>query len=212
MPQAITDSIEGLPQCAQTIIFPRLADSTCNPANFPCICDELQRLRIREAVATACNPDELAQYDNFAARTCQANRRPENVTTTTTVIVISVNTTTPTPVAISTDADPISTDSALISTGAVPISTGAVPQPQNTTVLYSTAYPISLITSEILIPTTGVNGQPTTITSQIIGPAGPTSTTEPFTGAAAAVVKFGSVRAGMLAGAMGLMGLVFAEL
>jgi hypothetical protein len=70
---------------------------------------------------------------------------------------------------------------------------------------------IPLTTAEVLIPTTGANGEPSILTSQVVAPAGPTSTTEPFTGAAA-VVAFGSVYVGMLAVAIGLMGLVFAEL
>jgi hypothetical protein len=66
-------------------------------------------------------------------------------------------------------------------------------------------------TAEVLIPTIGSNGEPSILTSQVVAPVGPTSTAEPFTGAAA-VFEFGSVYVGMLAVAIGLMGFMFAEL
>ncbi|PSN67479.1 hypothetical protein BS50DRAFT_634840 [Corynespora cassiicola Philippines] len=48
----------------QEIIFEGLADSICNPANFPCICDELTRLNIGFLVDGSCTLEETARKKN----------------------------------------------------------------------------------------------------------------------------------------------------
>ncbi|KAJ4305400.1 hypothetical protein N0V90_000931 [Kalmusia sp. IMI 367209] len=65
----IPDVIHGLPNCGQDVIFPLLANSKCNPADFPCICLELEHLKAHEAVAAAC-PDDMNKYLEFSASTC----------------------------------------------------------------------------------------------------------------------------------------------
>ncbi|KAF2654510.1 hypothetical protein K491DRAFT_717108 [Lophiostoma macrostomum CBS 122681] len=194
--------IEGLSQCAQTIIFTDIADSQCNPANFPCICDELVRLNVGAQISSTCTVDETAQYNSFVSSICPNNRQPTQPPST------SVNISTPIP--------PVSTPAP------IPIITG-VPTPNTTNVTIPVGpfvnTTITLVaptetTAEILIPTTDVNGQPTTVTSHAVSPVQPTGPAEPgFSGAAGKVeVGFGYARTGLMAGGIGIMGLVFAEL
>ncbi|KAF2244081.1 hypothetical protein BU26DRAFT_569088 [Trematosphaeria pertusa] len=210
-PPDIPSAIEGLSECAQGVLFPLLADSQCNPGNFPCLCIELDRLGARGKIEEECSREEVAQYDDFQARTCPNPGRvvtPPNVTVTTSTIVIP----------ISTGIVPTGTGSSNFSTTSGPFSnTTATGSPVQPTTPVQPTIPVepSLTTSEVLIPTTGANGEPTTITSQVVSPVQPTSPSGPeFTGAAAAVEapEFGTGRMGLIAGAIGLMGLVFAEL
>ncbi|KAF1999619.1 hypothetical protein P154DRAFT_576801 [Amniculicola lignicola CBS 123094] len=205
--------IEGLSQCAQTIIFDNLNESRCNIGFFPCICDELIARRVGPQISATCTPDESRQYEQFLASICPSNRRPENVTTPI------VNTTTVrSTIPVSTSV-PVSTR-VPISTG-VPVSTGISNTTTSAGPFQNTTTAAGGVTTQILVPTTAANGVPTTVTQETVvpviptqeGPGGPA-----FTGAAAImevpefIQSFGGMRAVAMAGGIGLMGLVFAEL
>ena len=125
----------------------------------------------------------MLEYDDFFRTNCQ-NISPPPLTLA------------------STSATPLSTD--------VPDETYTAEGPFNTTILCpeSTELPVPEIT---IITATDVYGEPTTVVSTAVGPS---STSEPFIGGAAAVevLAFGKLRASMLVGAIGIIGLVFAEL
>ncbi|KAF2281553.1 uncharacterized protein EI97DRAFT_429565 [Westerdykella ornata] len=218
--------IEGLPQCAQTIIFERLANSQCNPASFPCICDELARQQVGEAIRRACSESDFAAYQRFVNTIC-ANIRPVVVNTTTTTARINT-TTTATPitriiplttttggrnVTITTQQQTATGPFANITTTIIPPPTTAVnPTKQQFT------------TTRISITTTGPQGQPTTLVSETVLPVAPPTETEteapsaPFEGGAAPGVKGGEVEVfgvrgvWVLGALMGGTGVVFAWL
>ncbi|KAF1953501.1 hypothetical protein CC80DRAFT_494408 [Byssothecium circinans] len=58
---AIPDAIAGLSDCAQGILFPLIADSQTNPADFPSICAELARLNARQTIDFTCTKNEAAR-------------------------------------------------------------------------------------------------------------------------------------------------------
>ncbi|KAF2865990.1 hypothetical protein BDV95DRAFT_612225 [Massariosphaeria phaeospora] len=195
-PTTIVEAIEGLSQCAQAIVFTGLADSTCNPSDFPCICQELNRLDISSHIAATCTADELTQYADFQTNTCSnTNRQP-------TYPPVVPSSTTPLP-----PPPPPSTPIPYANTTLPPPVVPSTPEADTTTAPFYNA------TSVVLIPTTDAQGYPSILTSQATGPAAvPSSTSSPeFTGGAASA-SFGTVRAVLMAGAIGLMGLVFAEL
>lgn len=64
-PPDIPSAIRGLTDCVQNVLFPLLANSQCNPANFPCICTELARLQARTAVDAACPNDVERTYSTM---------------------------------------------------------------------------------------------------------------------------------------------------
>jgi uncharacterized membrane protein len=55
------DNIRGLPECAQAVILPLLANSICNPADIKCVCDLLDKDNAYDCVAKACSPADLAR-------------------------------------------------------------------------------------------------------------------------------------------------------
>lgn len=148
----------------------------------------------------------LTEYESFFGSICPNVRRPSTTIT-------PVNSTTAAPVILSTG------------TG-ISNATNSTSGPfSNTTIPTGTGTPVTLTTSEVVIPTTGANGEPSSVTSQVVGPVGPGGPGQPgaptgpsgpeFTGSAAAVEApemFGFTRAALMAGAIGIMGLVFAEL
>jgi len=222
----VTDAIRGLSDCTQDVLFPLLANSECNPANFPCICTELQRLNARNAVASKCSPDDLARkassrpnfilvmqltllgYDDFSVATCGNVGRIDTATGTSVAPIIPSTTGTSValiiPSTTGTSVAPI-----------IPSTTGAPIVIVNST---TTQGPFSNGTTASVEPSTVVPlppifGAPTTQTEA--GPATPTGPSNPsFIGGGAAVEipAFSGARMSMLAGAIGLMGLVFAEL
>ncbi|KAF2687135.1 hypothetical protein K458DRAFT_385958 [Lentithecium fluviatile CBS 122367] len=177
----VPSAMHGLSDCTRGILFPLLANSQCNPANFPCICTEVDRLSAADAVAMFCDFQVLTCSQQIAVVPPPVFNTT-NVTSTTVVLYIATGT-----------------------------SNGTTGPFNNVTLI-----PIGpAVTNTVAIPTTDANGQPTFMTTEVVGPVAPTHPSEPsFTGAAAAVEvpEFGKGRTGFIAGAAGLMGLVFAEL
>ena len=56
---ATLSAIRGLSDCAQSILFPCLANSLCNPADFPCVCAELDHHGAKGLIAAACTASEV---------------------------------------------------------------------------------------------------------------------------------------------------------
>lgn len=70
----------------------------------------------------------------------------------------------------------------------------------------------SVSTSEILIPTTDAAGKPSTLTSEMVVLVAPTAKPDAPTEFQGGAAGFGAVSLGLVVGAVGVMGLVFAEL
>ncbi|KAK3203218.1 hypothetical protein GRF29_112g539623 [Pseudopithomyces chartarum] len=217
-PPDIPSAIRGLSDCTQDVLFPLLANSQCNPANFPCICIELDRLQARATVADAC-PDDVQrtfnplrahpyssryeldhlhaiEYNDFALNTCG------NIAQVVTITDTSVAPITVIPVIITT---------------AVPDNFTAAPGPFNN----GTAAPVALATTlpPIVVvpsrePAPAPEPAPTpepTEPESTASPAEPVSPANPeFSGAA--VSDFGKASMAGLAGGLGVMWLAFAQL
>lgn len=65
----------------QDITISSLAKSICNPADFTCICNELQRLAVASSVASNCSPTDAAQFNVFQRDVCR-NVQPVFLTNT----------------------------------------------------------------------------------------------------------------------------------
>ncbi|KAF2190929.1 hypothetical protein K469DRAFT_746409 [Zopfia rhizophila CBS 207.26] len=214
--------IEGLDDCIQGAIIQSINYSECNPADRQCICGDLSRARITEIVAQQCDAARVAQLNSFLDNFCGVSPPVQPIVqpnfTTTHRSHHHTNT--------STTFIPLSTG---VSNTTYPPNNGTIgPFPNSTTTLLVT-------TSKEVIITTDAGGQPTTFTRVTVYPVpteqpgqpnhpgpeqpgqpGPTRPGGPeYTGAAGAIETpelFGGVRVGLTAGAIGLMGLVFAEL
>ncbi|KAF2731826.1 hypothetical protein EJ04DRAFT_578812 [Polyplosphaeria fusca] len=192
--------IRGLPPCAQDVVIPALEGACSNEAivTTNCICDNIGRLR--GAVFDSCRgrASDITEFDRFVGNFCPSQRLP----------LVTIATSAPAPLLPTGTGAPLPANNSTIG----PFNNGTV-APVGPA---STEAPLSFTTSTILIPTTGPNGEPTTIPSETVLPLGgnpePTGpATPPFEGEAPAL-GFGSVRAAVMGGAIGLMGLVFAEL
>ncbi|CAO2658241.1 Nn.00g059640.m01.CDS01 [Neocucurbitaria sp. VM-36] len=194
-PPDVIGPIEGLPQCTQTIVFECLQNSACSPHDFACVCDELYKLNLEGRVNAAC-PGDIDQYKKFQWDICNAGKKPEppaNVTSTPAPIVV-----------YSTGISNVTT------TVPGPFSNATVVVPVTTT---------EQQTQTVHVATTDAAGMPTTIVATIVTPVtipATTPATTPaaptdYTGAGAAL-EVVSMKSIMVAGAMGLVGLIFAEL
>ncbi|KAF1842585.1 uncharacterized protein K460DRAFT_188676 [Cucurbitaria berberidis CBS 394.84] len=187
LPPDIIGPIEHLSQCAQTVVFECLSTSQCEPHDFACVCEELKKLDLHAKVAAACSAAECLEYDAFQDEVCGYKPAPPASSSSSWAY---------TPKPYSANA-----------------TSSAPPAPVvNTTIVYPTATVTT--TQTIQIVTTNSAGQPTTIQSVVPPPPAVAKTTAPvappsaYTGAAVAV----DAKNVMMAGAMGLMGLIFAEL
>ncbi|KAF2745108.1 hypothetical protein M011DRAFT_479263 [Sporormia fimetaria CBS 119925] len=182
--------IIGLRECNQRVLIDRLAGANCNIANIGCICDQVRALRIGKAIRAVCTADEVREYDAFIASRCPPIRQQDttrNLTSTTVVPVIP----------ISTGTGPSNFTSSL---GPFVNTTTQVVMP-------------TMVTTDVLVPTTGSNGEPTTVVQETVLPVVPTGPS--FEGAGVKGVEMPewfSGRSAFVVGAMGIMGLVFAEL
>ncbi|KAI8936812.1 hypothetical protein NX059_006052 [Plenodomus lindquistii] len=230
----IIEPIEKLGQCSQTIIFDCLKDSKCNPADFPCICAELKTHDIDAKITQAC-PEEKDQYLKFATDVCNNIKpTPGYSVYVTSSAAPPMNTTYPTyPAQSNTYPAKNMTSSAAPPPPPAPSGPPGPPGPPapsgpvtsvvTVTLTNSIGLPTTLtstvvgppVTSVMTITGTNSVGQPTTMMSTVVGPA-PTVSGTPsagppgpeYTGAAALL----NVKNAVLAGGVGLMGLVFAGL
>ncbi|PVI04855.1 hypothetical protein DM02DRAFT_668793 [Periconia macrospinosa] len=189
----VPSAIEGLSDCTQGVVFPLLAGSQCNPADFPCICTQLTLFQAEAAVSAAC-PDDVDEFLDFQDGQCrnqiavQSPITPTLTSTTVTTPVPATNTTTTVKPVI-----PLTTSNATI-----PVVINVT----NGTVVGPVAPPA---TTDVVLPTVGPNGEPSSYTTAVAVPT--------YTGAAVLgteVPGFGVWCLGT--GLLGLMGLAFAEL
>ncbi|KAF1978433.1 hypothetical protein BU23DRAFT_595616 [Bimuria novae-zelandiae CBS 107.79] len=199
---AITSAIRGLSDCTQDVLFPLLSNRQCNPADFPCICAELDRLQARAAVAAAC-PADVQQYNDFVLNTCG------NIVQIVTISDTSVPAVTIIPVIVTTAAPDNFTSSA----GSFNNGTAAPVAPTSTEspiVVGRTSQPESQPESTSRAKPHHPKTKPTKLESTA-SPAGSQSPSIPeFSGAA--VGDFGKASMAGFAGGMGIMWLAFAQL
>ncbi|CAI6340500.1 unnamed protein product [Periconia digitata] len=179
----IPSAIEGLSDCAQGVLFPLLANSQCNPADFPCICVELTRLQAEAAVDATCTDDDVDQFLDFQAGQC-GTQAAQNLPPPAVIANVTNGTKTTTIPVI-----PLTTSNATI-----PVGNGSVVPPPA---------PVTLV-----LPTVGPSGEPATYTTEVYGE--PEATAAPTFEGAGVGSRIGW--GGAAAGLVGLMGIVFAEL
>jgi hypothetical protein len=140
----------------QNIVFSNLADSSCNPADFQCACNQLVALGVTGKVSSACSAADTTEYVEFQRNIC-ANIQPvapvstpSSTSSATSVIV------TPTTTPASTDLPSFSLES-------------VTPTPE---VISSTTTEIPYINS-----TSTVTETTAVVTSDSVGTVGPVPTT-----------------------------------
>lgn len=141
--------------------------------------------------------DTLPAYDTFANNFCPNNRQVSTITVTTS---LGTSTSTSTSTSISSFAPSSSAPPFPSGNTTTILSTGDTGQP------ITLVAPTSLITTSVIVTTTDSNGRPTATSKQTTVPAEPTEYEDE------GVPAFGAVRATMLAGGIGFLALVFAEL
>jgi hypothetical protein len=93
----IIEAIETLNQCTQGVVFTALADSTCSPTDYACICQELLVLDVETLVRNTCTPAELAEYLGFQSALCPV-ATSSTMFETTTMSSTTMESVVPTPV------------------------------------------------------------------------------------------------------------------
>ncbi|KAH7401135.1 hypothetical protein DE146DRAFT_788609 [Phaeosphaeria sp. MPI-PUGE-AT-0046c] len=116
-PKDIVGPIEGLDECSQTIVFEYLANSKCNPADFPCICNELKALGISGKVGAKCSKNVLDQYVRFQDDVCRGVFPP---TTPSSIIITPSISNKPTPAPV------VNTTTIINGTTTVPVQVTSV--------------------------------------------------------------------------------------
>ncbi|KAJ4349876.1 uncharacterized protein N0V89_008495 [Didymosphaeria variabile] len=211
-PPDIPGAIRGLSDCSQDVLFPLLGTSLCNPADFPCMCVELDRLGARKEVSDKC-PEHVDEYHDFAVNTCG---NAGVVTVTGTAGSESAVSTTTIPVTISTGG-PMNVTSAPFNNGTAvaPTKTETAVLPSETSQGNGTSGGGSggSSSSGSGSPGSGEVG-PGSGGSGSGGEGSGSSPTQPenpeFSGAA--VSEFGNGKMATFAGFIGMMWLAFAEL
>jgi hypothetical protein len=168
----------------QTIVFESLANSACNPSDFLCICNELITLGVAASIATTCIPNEAAQYNAFQQTVCANGPFVPTTTIVVTPPPAPVNDSTSTPLPPASTPAPEPTPAPVPTP---PASNGTAPGAGAGVGNGTTLVPAGMT------HTPGVPGAGVTLPPQ-------------FTGGA------GAVQIGGLAGLVGLIGFVFAEL
>jgi len=212
-------ALSELPECALNLVKEAIKDNECDPSDMSYVCKMLSSADIRAKVATCCEPCDLDAYDKFVNKYCVVASMPPNATVIVTPMPPATAPPATAPPAKGTPAPPAPAPPAPAPAGiAPPAQAPPAPAPFNNGSApagESTAY----ITSVVVIPTQGPNGEPSMLTSAAVIPAptgaNPGPSAAQFTGAAVAVEApqfLGSARAVFVGGVIGLMGLVFAEL
>jgi hypothetical protein len=185
----------------QNIVFSKLADNSCNPADFQCACNQLVALGVTGKVSSACSATDTTEYVQFQRNIC-ANVQP--------VVPVSTpsSTSSATSVIVTPTTTPASTDLPSFSLESV------TPTPE---VISSTTTEVPYINSTSTDTESSTTETAAIVTSDSVGTVGPVPTTSApppdFMGAAATVSSFKAAALAVLAGgALGLMGFVVAEL
>ncbi|KAL1610294.1 hypothetical protein SLS60_001960 [Paraconiothyrium brasiliense] len=201
-PPDIPSAIRGLSDCSQDVLFPLLGTSQCNPADFPCICVELDHLGARKEVSDKC-PEHVDEYNDFAVNTCGNHAG---------VVTVTGSSSSESPVSITTISVIISTGGPENVTSSAPFNNGTAVAPTKTeSVVLPSETSQSNGTSG---GSGGSNSGPSGSGSAGAGQGSGSSPTQPenpeFSGAA--VSEFGNGNLATFAGFMGMMWLAFAEL
>lgn len=70
LPGGVAEGLRGLSECSQDVVFPLLADSSCNAGDYNCICSEFENSGAKDKVKSACNSDESDSEFFFAKSDC----------------------------------------------------------------------------------------------------------------------------------------------
>ena len=211
----------------QTTIFRTIAESACVPTDRTCIC----RVRgsIVSRVSGECSSEQVTEANSFLDNFCPVIALGNNRPNESTPIVVIVTTAPPAPIRTSAPGtitvNPIGTNTtstiALVTSSVEVVTTNE--QGQSTTLTEETVFPVPPTpTVQPVGPEVPEEGpgeqqpgeQPAEQPGQIQSP-GEQGPGQEFTGAGAsirALEMFGGVRGVLVAGGMGMMGLVFAEL
>lgn len=142
----------------QTIVFEFLANSKCNPADFPCICNELKAVGISGKVGAKCSKSVLDQYNKFQDDVCRGVIPP---TTPSSIIIITPSVSSkPTPA-------PITNTTTTIING-------------------TTTVPVR-VTSVVVITAKGPDGKPTVVPVVPTIPVAPAPAPPAYTGGVGAM-------------------------